>query len=231
MNSYILIILPGWLGTSKDWKFFVEKINPFVQTSVLDLPGFGNEPPVSENWGIPDYAKWVETKIEQLYPYKRIIILGHSFGGRIACEIASKNFNWLHSLILFSAPVLYRPSSKTKFLQTISPYIPKFIKSKFSNFSSLDYRKVKNTKLNKTFKNTISYDQTEQINKISTNTTILWGLDDNVVPYRIVKETNDLIPNSKLITLSGVGHYITPSNSILLYGIIKNCIKEDLKND
>lgn len=100
-----IVILHGWGHDKTMWGSIVKKLGR--NAIALDLPGFGAEPLHDKNWGVPDYANWVNRKISK---YKNVMLIGHSFGGRIAAEIASKNPENLKGLILTGAPCLYRPN-------------------------------------------------------------------------------------------------------------------------
>ena len=53
----------------------------------LDLPGFGAAPPPPEPWGTPQYADALSPLLDELGP---VVVLGHSFGGRVAIELAHR---------------------------------------------------------------------------------------------------------------------------------------------
>jgi pimeloyl-ACP methyl ester carboxylesterase len=223
-----LIILPGWKQNSQDWQQVTKKLSQDIKVSVINLPGFGIEPISSQDWGIPEYSEWVRNKIEKDYENEDIILLGHSFGGRLACEIASQRPNWLKALILFAAPVLYRPNKKVLFLKYFSRKTPNFIKNLFKRFSSQDYNEVKNTNLNTIFKKVYDVDQTEKLQKINIKTFLIWGEKDTSVSVRIGKEANNLLKNSTLDVLPNCGHNIHINNPNLLYGTIKKIITKNL---
>jgi pimeloyl-ACP methyl ester carboxylesterase len=111
-----LIILHGWGQHAKIWDPFVSQIGDIIETQAWDLPGFGKEPLVSDEWGVPEYADWVVEKVDEEFAAgTEIILLGHSFGGRVSSWIASQNPDWLSGLILSGSPSIYRPSFGLKF--------------------------------------------------------------------------------------------------------------------
>jgi len=180
----ILLIIPGWKQTSKDWKLLNDKLEYKLQSSVIDIPGFGIEPLIDQDWDITDYSNWVRKRIETEYKNEDICLIGHSFGGKIACEIASNQPEWLKLLIIISSPLLYRPNLKTKVLKSLAKISPTVIKNKFQMFSSEDYRNVKGTSLEKIFKKSINLDQTEQLKNIDVKTVLIWGEKDEYVPRK-----------------------------------------------
>jgi len=104
----MIVILHGWGHNGQLWQNLANKLGSSAKS--LDLPGFGSEPLVEDDWGVPQYAHWVERKIKK---YKNVVLIGHSFGGRIAAEIASRKQIYVKGLILSGAPCIYRPSFQT----------------------------------------------------------------------------------------------------------------------
>jgi len=216
-----LVILHGWGHDKAYWQDFIGK---FQDTDVIaiDLPGFGEEPLVNSDWGIPEYALWVKNKIAEM-KLDTVILLGHSFGGRIASFIASENPEWLKGLILYGSPSIYRPSDRTKL--KIKVYkILKRLGLKNQKPKNTELQKADNDGLGKVFRNVVPFDQTELLIKINVPTLLIWGANDEAVPVTIAKELNILIPNSKLVILDGLGHNAHLENLNLFYGTVKNFI-------
>ena len=107
-----IVILHGWGHSAVMWQSFASKFHGYKIT-VFDLPGFGNEPLISEKWEISDYAIWVAKKLKAKKLHD-VILIGHSFGGKIATEVAISNPDLVKKLILIAAPVLRRPSLSTR---------------------------------------------------------------------------------------------------------------------
>src|SRR5437868_1870950 len=103
MKSPILI-LHGWGKTGSAYsaiqKLFEEK---GYEVFAPNLPGFGSESLVKPVMNIDDYAEWV---IEYLKKKKRkkVILIGHSFGGRISAKLTAFHPELVEKLILTGAP-------------------------------------------------------------------------------------------------------------------------------
>jgi len=213
-----IVLLHGWGHNKKLWDNIASKLGKNV--IALDMPGFGDEPLIKDDWGIPEYAKWVESKIAK---YKDVILIGHSFGGRISAEIASKKPKYLKALILSGSPNIYRPSLNTK----IKIYIYKL----FKNFVPKNIRKIfysndlkESGKLEKIFRKVVTYDQTEQLKKINVPTLLIWGENDQEAPLRLAHEINKLIKDSELKVIENAGHNTFLDKPNLFYAYVKKYI-------
>jgi pimeloyl-ACP methyl ester carboxylesterase len=91
----------GFMGGSAQWNDQTKALADDFETITLDLPGFGANsdlPAISEIGG---FAEWV---IAQLHARQvsRFNLLGHSMGGMIAQEIASRVPDQIEKLILYA---------------------------------------------------------------------------------------------------------------------------------
>lgn len=216
-----LIVLPGWGHDKMIWGSFERTIE---NCRVVDLPGFGGEKMPDQTWGVSEYADWVKDKLKSS---KEVILLGHSFGGRIAAEIAAQRPKWLKGLILCGAPCIYRPEFKTK-LKIISaklfkPIVPERLRQ---ILTPSDLKQAREWRMEAIFRNVISYDQTEKLRLINLPTLLIWGEKDGAVPLTIAKEMKGLIEGSELRTLEGAGHNCFLDNQYLFSGYVKKFIEE-----
>jgi len=213
-----LVILPGWRQTKEDWAVAASRFSG-INVIILELPGFGKTPLIDDAWGVPEYANYTKTKVEELKT-DNIVLLGHSFGGRIASFIASQRPTWLKGLILYGAPCLYRPTLRIKGMIALAKIAKllgirkKFIKN--NNLSNAD-----NAGLGKIFRKTVGFDQTTLLRKINAKTLLLWGRNDIEAPLRLAQEMHSLIPHNILEVIDNSGHHVHIDNQYIFYGKVK----------
>ena len=83
-----VLALHGWRRTHVDFDAVVGGPDP-LDAVALDLPGFGVSPEPPEGWGAEDYASFVSAVLDEMVD--RVVVIGHSFGGRVAVHLAANH--------------------------------------------------------------------------------------------------------------------------------------------
>lgn len=94
-----VVALHGWGRTRQDWQTTLEGYDALA----LDLPGFGATPAPESGWSTADYAGWVR---EILADLDRPVLVGHSFGGRVAVQLAADAPELVRGVVLTGVPLL-----------------------------------------------------------------------------------------------------------------------------
>jgi pimeloyl-ACP methyl ester carboxylesterase len=105
------LVLVHGLGTNRGvWRAVVPLLGSTHRLIALDLPGFGDSPPLGPGFSIDEAAGSVgEAVAERLEgPYD---LLGHSLGGAVALMLARQRPDAVRSLIL-CAPAGFRPRAR-----------------------------------------------------------------------------------------------------------------------
>lgn len=178
-----LLILHGWGGSLQEWMSIAKRLETGYKVWLLDFPGFGGSPKPSFDWSIYDYAKFVRDFIKDL-KIKDPIVMGHSFGGRVAILLEAKK------LILVDAAGLEFKSLKARVFGWAADYL-RWVPQNIKNlFGSPDYKSAGN--MRKIFVKVVNQDLTREMSKIKCPTVIIWGEKDRVLPIfqaKIIKET------------------------------------------
>jgi pimeloyl-ACP methyl ester carboxylesterase len=224
-NSYTIVFLHGWDQSKRVWFHLEKKLSKQYSTFSLDLPGFGEREKPDTDWGIPEYSEWLNNQIEKK-KVDNVVLIGHSFGGRIAAYLASKNPTWLQALVLSGTPCLYEPNIQIKFKIITGKLIRNLLPQRFKNlFLSKEDLDAREKGMKKIRYNVITFDQRDFLPNINSPTLIINGEKDRSNPVKIAKKTNNLIPNSKLVIMENLGHNIFIENENLFYGKIQTFIE------
>lgn len=214
-----LLILHGWGGSSASW-VEVQRIlsKRGFKVVVVDLPGFGKSVTPPLPWGISEYAKFVLNFIEKL-DFKKVNLLGHSFGGRIAIKFAVLYPKRLKKLILCASAGIKHPLN---FFQRIIFKLAIFGNFLFSKrplrrfkdvarntfylfLRKKDYTKVKGI-MKEIFKKVTKEDIKPELANIKAKTLLIWGEKDKAVPLEDAYLMRKKIPQSILEIIPGASH-------------------------
>ena len=202
-----ILLLHGW-GQN------IQMMNPIgdnfcdrFRITILDLPGFGESDEPKETWDIDKYSVLLE-KFVAATNIKKPIIMGHSFGGRVAIRYSARNP--IEKLILFGSPCI-RIQEELPFhvkvlkklktlpgLNGIGEYMKNFIGSR-------DY-KAASPIMRQTLVEVVNEDLSKYAREIEEPTLLIWGDHDTEAPVNEAKELEKIMIDAALILLPGT-HY------------------------
>lgn len=194
-----LIILHGW-GSNK--QLMKQSFSPYMKGFrhiYIDLPGFGKS---TCNLALEtaDVARIVELLMIYINASKDII-LGHSFGGKVALLLEPK------VLVLVGSAGIYIPKSlKVKLKITLFKFLKTFGFQKLRSLFVADDAKGLSQPMYETFKNVINEDFTYEFSHTKSKSLLCWGKDDIDTPLSSAKKINKLIEGSLLNIYNG-DHY------------------------
>lgn len=201
-----VILLHGWGQNIEMMQPLGEKIQN-KRVTIVDLPGFGESEALTEAFEIEDYGNALADFISDL-KIKKPILIGHSFGGRVAIWYAA-HFS-VSKLILFGSPCVreQRISKKEKFLKGmkklpfmngLGEYMKKYI-------GSADYRNASPI-MRDTLVQVVNRDLSEEAKKISVPVLLIWGSLDREAPVEDAKKLESILKDGGLVVLEGFTHY------------------------
>lgn len=220
-----IILLHGWGTNHHTFNALSKMLKNKYQVFVLDLPGFGNSSEPAQPFSVGDYVTVLKAFINDL-GIKNPIILGHSFGGRIAIKYAGEK-NPLSKLILVDSAGIKPRQTICKKIKIMRYKFLKYFYKKTKNINkynqlvkvsgSSDY-KAATPIMKGTLSLVVREDLKKYLTKIDCETLIIWGKDDHETPYKDGIKMNKLIKNSGLVTFDNTGHfpYLEKKQSFLL---------------
>ncbi|MEW6102361.1 MAG: alpha/beta hydrolase [bacterium] len=211
-----ILILHGWGGRRESVKPIFDLLKTKFCVYSLDLPGFGRSEIPELAWQTSDYGLFIKEFLEN-FGIKRINIIGHSFGGKIGIWLSSNNPELINRLVLIS-PSGIKPKRKPAyylkvFLAKIAKYLlPKALKEKvYQKIGSKDYKEA--GKMRDTLVKIVNEDIKPILSKISAETLLIWGENDDQTPLYQAKIMNKGIKNSRLVVIKNAGHFCYLDNS------------------
>ena len=212
-----IILLHGWGQNIEMMKPIGDSLSNDFKITIIDLPGFGESEEPTYPWTIGDYSLMLEELVKKLN-IKKPIIMGHSFGGRIAIRYSSNNN--ISKLVLFGSPCIRRQQNlplKVRILKSLKKLpgmnsLGEFMKK---YIGSRDY-KAASKMMREILVNTVNEDLTPYARQIEEDTLLIWGDMDTEAPIEDAKDLEKIMPNAALITLRGTHYaYLENLNQII----------------
>ena len=172
--------------------------------TLVDLYGFGKTPHPDHPLTIEDYAVGVEELIEETGGGD-VVLIGHSFGGRIAMRVASRRECVKGLVLVDSAGII--PRRGLRYYLSVGVYkLKKKLGARSLPQGSEDYRALVGP-MRKTFVNVVNESSEKDAKKIVAPTLLIWGEKDRDTPLYMCRKLHRLILSSEVVVLGGAGHF------------------------
>jgi pimeloyl-ACP methyl ester carboxylesterase len=200
-----LIILHGW-GSNKN--LMKQVFSPYMggfRHIYIDLPGFGNST-CNAALQTKDYARIVELLMVHINASKDII-LGHSFGGKVALLLEPKVL-----VLVASAGIYVTKSLKVQTKIALFKFFKIFGLAKFRKLFVAEDAKTLSEPMYQTFKNVVNEDFSTEFAQYSGKALLCWGKSDTATPISSAHKIKKLIKDSTLEVYDG-DHYFFMKNA------------------
>lgn len=209
-----VLLLHGW-GQKMIMMSEIEKhLSSSFSVYNLDFPGFGESdvPPVP--WGVEDYCEFLRDFIVK-NEIDMPILIGHSFGCRVAIRYAAK-YRDVRKMCLTGAAGI-RPKRTVEWYMKTGMYKAgkwflkhtgqeKKLAEMQKNSGSADYRNTSGV-MRETFVKVVNDDITPLLKDISCSVLLVWGERDEAVPLWMGKYMESTIPDAGLAVFEGEDHF------------------------
>ena len=215
-----VVAMHGWGRSGNDFTQIVEGLDALS----IHLPGFGITPEPTEAWGSDRYADEVADALSGMPP---VILLGHSFGGRVAVRLAAKHPELVRGIVLTGVPLLRLvPAAKPSLTYRIVRFLAKIglisktqLEAQKHRRGSADYRAASGVMRDILVK-VIGEDYRDDLAKIKVPVRMVWGEHDVAAPTDAGLAASKLIPTATFRAVPGAAH--------LLEGDLPAAVREEL---
>jgi pimeloyl-ACP methyl ester carboxylesterase len=205
-----VLALHGWRRDRSDFREVLAGLDAIA----LDLPGFGASPAPPTAWGAAGYAHALEPVLEQMAP--RAVIVGHSFGGRVAVHLAASFPDRVAGVVLAGVPLMRvttppKPALSfrvAKALNRVGLVSDGKMEAKRRQAGSSDYRTATGV-MRDVFVHAVHETYEDQLKAITAPVELVWGDDDTAAPIAVANKAAHLLAHPSLIVIPGAGH-LTP---------------------
>lgn len=208
----IIFFLHGWGGDKNSFSLMKNHITSCSMVFV-SFSGFGDSPPPKTPYTVLDYANELKSVIIKIAKGKKVNIVCHSFGARVAVKLIYNYPDLIKNLIIVDGAGL-KPRRKIRYYYNVFKYkklkrmVDRGKKSSdvLFSFGSSDYKKLSGV-MKKTFINVVNEDLKVCYKNVNCKTLIFWGEKDTETPLYMAKKMHKLIKNSQLFIVKNAGHF------------------------
>jgi pimeloyl-ACP methyl ester carboxylesterase len=147
------------------------------------------------------------------------VLLGHSFGGRVAVRLAARRPDAIGALVLTGVPLIRRPGTGkpplsfrvARALNRRGLISDARMEELRERRGSEDYRAATGV-MRDIFVRVVNESYEDQLRAITCPIELVWGEDDTAAPIAVAEQAAAIAPNTNLVRLPGAGHF-TPQTS------------------
>jgi len=204
-NPPAVLALHGW---GRDHADFASTLHD-IPAIAIDLPGFGASPAPASGMGSAEYATAVAPVLNEFSAPP--ILVGHSFGGRVAVHLAATH--QVSGLVLIGVPLLRgRPTRKPPLGYRVRRSLAFLLGSEQlerarRRHGSVDYRAASGV-MRDTLVAAVNESYEDLLPAITCRTELIWGSEDQEVPLRVARAALELMPNAHLSVIPQAGHHV-----------------------
>lgn len=219
-----VLALHGWARTHADFAPVFDAAG--LDVVAPDLPGFGATPPPPEPWGSDDYARALEALLvpapggppgmaAALQP--PVVVLGHSFGGRVAVQLAAARPELVAALVLTGVPLLPRPGGRrrppvayraVRAMRRARLVSEARLEEARRRYGSPDYRAAQGV-MRGVLVRVLGERYEAQLSTLRCPVELVWADDDTEAPLAVAERAAALTSRATLTRCGNTGH-LTP---------------------
>lgn len=206
-----IILLHGWGQNTKMMEYMADFLSAHFKVYSLDFPGFGLSDSPKQAWSNDDYVSMLYEFVEK----KKInnpILIGHSFGCRVALGYAYKHP--VYKMVLTGAAGIKDRHNLNWYIRVYTYKLGKIILKPFkglseklrSNAGSEDYKNASEV-MKGTLVKCVNFDITPYLKDIKPETLLVFGEIDTATPLWMGKKMEKEMPNATLVVFENDDHF------------------------
>ncbi len=217
----LIVLLHGWGSNIKLFANLIDLLSRKYTVVAMDMPGFGESQEPPSAWCVDDYVNFVIDFLKD-YNTKQVMLLGHSFGGRVIIKLNSRKdlpFEVTKVILVDSAGILPPKSNKKSFRtyyykagkaflsnKLVQKIAPDALENFRKKMGSADYAAA-SPLMRQVLVKVVNEDLEPLLPNIKCPTLLVWGVNDTATPLSDGEKMEKLIPDAGLVKLENAGHY------------------------
>lgn len=230
-----VLLMHGWGCDHTTVRSIAVAVPSTMRVVNVDLPGHGKSTEPPSPWGVEQFT-WLMEKFVASLNLNKPVLIGHSFGGRIAILMSSRND--VGKVVLVDAAGI-KPRRSLKYYWKVYSFktVKNILLFLFGNDTggkmvekwrgkkgSADYRNS-SPMMRAVMSRCVNEDLKHVMPAIKSPTLLIWGEEDTATPISDSKTMERLIPDAGLVAFPGCGHYSFLDNPFGFKAVLKEFLK------
>ncbi len=218
-----VLLLHGWGCSIRHFAPIMDDLSKDRPVIALDFPAHGESPEPPEPWSVSDFSALTARLIEKL-SLAPVDIIAHSFGARVAIDLAAQRPGLVRRLVLTGAAGLRKPQTpeqkkkseqyqKKKALITRLSRLPGLkgpmeglMEAQRQKHGSPDYLAL-SPSMRATFVRIVNEDLSDRLPRIKASTLLIFGANDTETPLWMGQAMEKAIPDAGLVVFENGDHF------------------------
>lgn len=227
-----VVLMHGW-GCERSTLASIEKTVRALGRPLLnvDFPGFGKSTEPQSVWGVYDYADAFAELLRLEGIGDDAVLLGHSFGGRVAIIHAARHA--VGKLVLVDAAGV-KPHRSLRYYAKVYTFkaqkrllrlllgrekAERRLDRLRARAGSSDYAAA-SPRMRAIMSRVVNQDLCHEMPAIKAPTLLIWGENDTATPMADARSMERLIPGAALVSFPGCGHYSFLENPVQFAAVL-----------
>ena len=214
-----VLLLHGWGGSIETMIPIVNSLKNSFKVTAVDLPGFGESSTPDEVIDSYGYAEIIKEFIDST-GLEKIILFGHSHGGRISIILSSIYGDLFDKVVLIDSAGIIPKRTANYYIKVYTfkllkkiylAFTPKnkrqeVLERFYRKHGSADYRDADGI-MRKIMVKVVNDNLRHHLKDIKAPVLLIWGEKDDATPLYMARIMEKEIPDAGLVIVEGAGHY------------------------
>jgi pimeloyl-ACP methyl ester carboxylesterase len=208
-----VVALHGWARRGSDF----DQVLAGLDAVAFDLPGFGATPPPDVAVGSARYADAVAVALAAWTD--PVVVVGHSFGGRVAVQLAATRPELVAGLVLTGVPLIRRSGGRrpppgyrlVRWAHRVGLVSDERMERLKRSRGSADYRAATGV-MRDVLVTVVNESYEDPLSRLRCPVRLVWGEADGEVPVEVARRALEVLTtagaDARLEVVPGVGHLV-----------------------